>query len=250
MASVFDAFFDDIQALLEVTYDCFKKDAEAHPDNELLENLTEDVECALNVFCRHRSSGWTRRTKDKVKFNMQDVEDVCDYLIGTIPLVPPQHSESLERLRVVMREAQRRFRNIDKTIRVRLVESTEGVRTEHAPTTYTINLDKTVQQAVHQTYPAFPGACRRVGLRGRALRLWDPTPHGSAFFSKDLYDTIQDGDEVDVEVEIEKPNGPAFVQTHLPEPSAADGGHSAHGPEIGPQARRVLELLQELKQSA
>jgi hypothetical protein len=58
------------------------------------------------------------------------------------------------------------------------------------------------------------------------------------------------GDEVDVEVEIEKPNGPVFVETHLPEPSAVGGGHSAHGPEIGPQARRVLELLQELKQSA
>ena len=178
MSSVFDAFFDDIQALLEVTYDCFKKDADEHPDNELLLNLTMDVEYALSVFCRHKGSEWTRRPKKQDEFGKQHVEDMCAYVMGVIPLVPARHSESLERLRVVIREAQRRFRNINKTIQVRLVESTGGVRNAHAPTTHTINAEHTVQQAVRATYPAFPGACRQVVLRRAGnLHLWDPTPH-------------------------------------------------------------------------
>jgi hypothetical protein len=108
-----------------------------------------------------------------------------------------------------------------------------------------------VQQAVRATYPAFPGACRAVVLRSYGgLHLWDRTPQNAAWFSKDQYDTIRDGEEVDIEVELEKPDGPGFLQTQLPERGAAGGGHSAHEPEIGPQAKRVLELLRELKQSA
>jgi hypothetical protein len=212
MASVFEAFFDEIQALLELTYDCFKADAEAHPEDEVLLDLAMDVTYALEVFCRHRGSGWTRRPKEQVQLDMQTVEDVCAYVMGVW---------------------------------------TGGVRNEHPPTTQTINAEHTVQQAVRATYPAFPGACRQVVLRrAGGLHLWDRMPHGCAFFSRDRYDTIRDGDEVDIEVETEKPDGPGFFQARLPGAGAAGGGHSAHEPPIGPQARRVLELLQKLKQSA
>jgi hypothetical protein len=257
MASVFDAFFDEIQALLELTYDCFKADAEAHPEDAVLRDLAMDVEYALSVFCRHRGSGWTRRPKEQVEFDMQHVEDVCAYVMGAIPVVPARHGESLEQLRVVIRAAQRRFRNVDKTVTVRLVDSTGGVRNEHPPTTHTINAEHTVQQVVRATYPAFPGACRRVVLRRRGLNLWDRTPHGCAFFSRDRYDTLRGGDEVDIEVETEKPDGPSFFQARLPERGAAGGGHSAHEPAVaagaaaGIEAVCVgLELLRELKQSA
>jgi hypothetical protein len=227
MASVFDVFFDEIQALLELTHDCFKEDAEAHPEDRVLQDLTMDVTYALEVFCRHTDSGWSRTQKQWREFNMLDVEDVCTYVRAAILVVPERHSESLERLRVVMRAAQRRFQNIDKTIRVRLVELTGDVETENPPTTHTINAEHTVQQAVRATYAAFPGACQRVVLRRGVLRIWDRTPHGDDFFSRDIYDTIWDGDEVDIEVETEKPDGPGFFQTQLPERGAAGGGHSA-----------------------
>jgi len=237
--------------ILEPTYDCFKEDAEAHPEDEVLLDLAMDVTYALEVFCRHTDSGWSRTQKQWREFNMLDVEDVCTYVRAAILVVPERHRESLERLRVVMRAAQRRFQNIDKTIRVRIVELTGDVETENQPTTHTINAEHTVQQAVRATYPAFPGACRHVVLkRAGGLHLWDRTPHGCAFFSRDRYDTIRDGDEVDIEVETEKPDGPGFFQARLPGAGAAGGGHSAHEPPIGPQARRVLELLQKLKQSA
>ncbi len=63
-------------------------------------------------------------------FTMENVEDVCSYVMEAIPLVPVRGSESLERLRVVLRTVQRRFQNIDKEIRIKIVEWTDHVRTD------------------------------------------------------------------------------------------------------------------------
>ncbi len=164
------------------------------------------------------------------------MQDVCAYVMGALPLVPARHSQSLERLRVVMRAAQRRFQTVDKRVTVRVVDVTGGVRTEHAPIAHTVNGDKTVQQAVRETYPAFPSACQRVVLRRLGLDLWDRSPHGCAFYSGDRYATIREGDEIDIEVQIEKPEGPQFLYATMP-------GPVAHYSAVrGPQAR-MLEVV-------
>jgi hypothetical protein len=143
---------------------------------------------------------------------MENVEDVCSYVMEAIPLVPVRESESLERLRVVLRTAQRRFQNIDKEIRIKIVEWTDHVRTDHAFLVHTINAEHTVQAAVRQEYAAFPAACRRVVLRRGGgpygAKLWDLSAHGDAFFSRDQYEFINAGDVVEIEVSRMRPDGP------------------------------------------
>jgi hypothetical protein len=145
-------------------------------------------------------------------FTMENVEDVCSYVMEAIPLVPVRESESLERLRVVHRTAQRRFQNIDKEIRIKIVEWTDHSRTDYAFSVHKINAEHTVQAAVRQEYAAFPAACRRVVLRrGRGLygvNLWDLSAHGDAFFSRDKYDFINAGHVAEIEVSRMRQDGP------------------------------------------
>ena len=61
------------------------------------------------------------------------------------------------------------------------------------------------------------------------MRLWERTPRGCAFFSRDMYDMISEGDDVVIEVEIGRPDGPGYRQVRLPGAGAAAAdGSSPH----------------------
>ena len=202
----FNDFFSEIEALLQVTYDRVNT-CGSDADGRLVD-LIVAIECALRVFMRlSKKRPWTRIEKE---FTMENVNDVCAFVMEAIALVGTTDSESLDKLRVVLRTAQRMFGNIDKQITVRVVYISEGVRTYHTPTTYMINADRTVQRAVKQQYAAFPGACQRVVYRHGfvQLDLWDRTPHKCAFFSRDKYDMVEAGGEIDIVVEHVCPDGP------------------------------------------
>ena len=182
---------------------------------------------------------------------MQNVEDVCAYVMEAMALVGMTDSVSLNNLRVVLRTAQRIFQNIDKQITVRIVQIAAGRRTEYAGRRHTINGDHTVQQAVKEQYAAFPGACQRVVQRRGAgllgLHLWDRTPHGCAFFSRDKYDMMNEGDVIDIEVEDVCPGGPEAAAGCAV--VSEFGGVECNGPPSGPggqQARLVCDWLREL----
>ena len=202
----FNDFFSEIVALLQETYDHVNAGVD----------LRVAIEGALRVFMRLSLKKIpTRREKE---FTMEDVNDVCAFVMEAIALVGTTDSESLEKLRVVLRTAQRMFGNIDKQITVRVVYISEGVRTNLTPTTYMINADRTVQRAVKEQYAAFPGACQRVVYRHgpRQFELWNRT---SALFSRDTYDMVEAGGEIDIVVEHVCPAGPkaapADMQTML-----------------------------------
>ena len=178
---------------------------------------------------------------------MQNVEDVCAYVMEAMALVGMTDSVSLNNLRVVLRTAQRIFQNIDKQITVRIVQIAAGRRTEYAGRRHTINGDHTVQQAVKEQYAAFPGACRRVEQRRGQLPLWDRTPHGCVFFSRVVYDMVAAGDEIDIEVEDVCPGGPEAAAGCAV--VSEFGGVECNGPPSGPggqQARLVCDWLREL----
>ena len=210
----FNDFFSEIEASLQVTYDRVNVGG-SDADGRLVD-LRVAIERALRVFMRlSKKIPWTRREKE---FTMENVNDVCAFVMDAIALVGTTDGESLEKLRVVLRTAQRMFGNIDKQITVRVVYISEGVRTNLTPTTYMINADRTVQRAVKEQYAAFPGACQRVVYRHGLLQfeLWNRT---SALFSRDTYDMVEAGGEIDIVVEHVCPAGPkaapADMQTML-----------------------------------
>lgn len=257
--SEFHGFFDAIEGLLVVTYDHLEglpggdaADAADAADGRLVD-LRTTLEGALRVFRRWsmKPEKCTRRDKE---FTMQDVDDVCAYVMEAMALVQTTDSVcsvALANLRVVLRTAQRMFANIDKQITVRVVQIAAGARTEHAATPHTINGDHTVQGAVRQAYAAFPGACLRVvrrrGVIAR-LPLWDRTPHGCAFFSRDKYDMLQAGDEIDIEVEDVRPDGAEAAPAERVPWGAFGGGPDEYERRpAGAQAGLVGDWLHQLQ---
>ena len=246
-----------------------KADKAAHPDDKAVLNLKMKIEYALHVFMRYRARekhwvrrqvgdvGWRHRTGGpnavgEGGFTMQDVGDVCAYVMECMPLVPERLIASLESLRAVLRTAQDTFGNIDKRITVRIVEWVGDVRTVRGGAAYTINEDYTTQQAVRQEYPAFPGdACRQVVLRRGVLRtrlnLWDRTPYGREVWSRDQYEMISDGDVIEIEVCVRRPLGPEPVGAGRPTLVDWDDEDYDSGlPPGGAKGRRLCDLLREL----
>ena len=108
------AFFDEIQAPLLEVHERVKADMKVHAEEGSLTDLSVKMHCALNIFMRYgaRENSWTRRLVGQAGFRsrrgrvgdvgeagftMENVEDVCSYVMEAIPLVPARESESLER---------------------------------------------------------------------------------------------------------------------------------------------------------
>ena len=87
-----------------------------------------------------------------------------------------------------------------------------------------------------ETYPAFPGACQWVTLSTPGeydrVELWDITENGRAFFGRNLYETVSNGDCIEICVRVRKPAGPAHGAAE-PAPRAPPA-HSWRAPGRGP----------------
>ena len=104
---------------------------------------------------------------------------------------------------------------------------------------------------VQAAYPSFPRNSLQVNLRVPAfVLLWT---NGQWMFShEDMYNTIQDGNVVEVLVNGMRPVGPDTPQRHwVPDGAEPPGHHPLPQPgrAAGPEAvsRRVRALLQELQ---
>jgi hypothetical protein len=128
-----------------------------------------------------------------------------------------------------------------KEIFVKLVDRDEdGARTEHSVVTRRIDTQHTIQQAVRDVYPEFPGALRWVVLKRAGtvpgvyaptdMDMWDSTQRGARLWALSWYDTINAGDTVEIHVFIAKPPGP---RSGLP---AFEGGMVL---ENGDEARNI-----------
>jgi hypothetical protein len=125
---------------------------------------------------------------------------------------------------------------MDKAIRVRVVER-EDRRRAYAWRDYTINSEYTLQMAVQDTYPAFPGACRAVVVTdatnpGGGVIVWD-WDTGQEAWIRDKYDRIRAGAEVEIWVRTWQPDGGDWA--------------GAGKPPAGPGGAHVGALLEELK---
>jgi hypothetical protein len=137
---------------------------------------------------------------------------------------------------------------VDKSVRVRVI-TLDGFSREYGEwTTHTINAGHTVQQAVQEAYELFPGKCHEVYCRRAGERLgfelWDE----GEWVSADLYDSVVEGDGIDIMVHECKPGGPKQDWPHRTPPGefAADEKEGAHKSR-GPQRARLGELLQRLR---
>jgi hypothetical protein len=140
----------------------------------------------------------------------------------------------------------------DKSVRVRVVTLDGFSREYGAWTTYTINAGHTLQQAVQEAYPLFPGNCYKVYSRRAGERLGETLwkPEGYWDWSEDLYNSVWEGDEVEIDVHELKPGGPRQDWARRTPPGEydyeeADGAHKSRGP----QRARLGELLQRLRAS-
>ena len=134
---------------------------------------------------------------------------------------------------------EERVQDMDKAIRVRVVDMEYGSRREYAWHDYRINSGYTLQMAVRETYPAFPGACQAVvvgdptnaNTRERKS-VWIPRYTVETWMS-DKYEEIPAGGEVETWVRKWEPVGGGEV---FPENAV-----------VGPQHARVAGLLGDLK---
>ena len=135
---------------------------------------------------------------------------------------------------------------------MRIVDFTQNDVTWWPDVSYTINEDYSVQEAVEATY-RLPGGCRRVRVRRGGdlmqLNLWDLTATSLENFRGDLYDRIEDGDEVEMEVNALCPGGPngwvSGGRAAVDELVCDAESEPAPGP---PGARLVRDLLRELRE--
>jgi hypothetical protein len=148
-----------------------------------------------------------------------------------------------------------------KEIFVKLVDRDEyGARTEHSVVTRRIDREHTIQQAVRDVYPEFPGALRWVVLKRAGtepgvhaptdMDLWDSTSRGARLWAEDWYDRIRAGDTVEIHVFIAKPPGPrrglpAFEGGVVLE--NGDEARNIHHAPGGPLAAQMEKWLGDLR---
>ena len=139
--------------------------------------------------------------------------------------------------------------NMDKTVDVRVVylddDPDDRMGTERVDgerTTYTINAEHTLQQAVREMYPAFPGRCTWVTLRRGydRVHLWDRSQGASALDDQNFYSTLRSGDEVEIYVDWRRPLGPkASGSGGAGEPPRDERSNRGHGPWCGPDGKHA-----------
>ena len=116
-----------------------------------------------------------------------------------------------------------------KDIQVRVVER-EGAGWREGPyTAHRIDAAHTVQQAVLETYGTFPGTILWVSARSGGdrlgIELWYRDDGVPAWQGANLYDLIDDGDQVDVVLVAYKPGGPRPAWPEWDARGAGTGGH-------------------------
>jgi len=189
----------------------------------------------------------------------EEVAFVCDHVMEAMRM-PATDAACKVELRAVLRSAQEKFGNIDKAISIRLVEFDWGHLTLQ-PETYnaTINEDKTVQQAVGEVYPnVLNGVIKQIDIirEGSRRFLW-LLQNGDTWLTEDLYDRLEDGDELQIVFEYQLPSGTDVIAgwnnwpVHGPDDDNGWNIPSPTPPAGGPSARHegakmVCEWLREL----
>ena len=228
MSSLFESFFNEIEADMVKTY------------NDLNQEGTRDlgfnVEGALLVFMIHERKENTWERRPSMPYSLRYVKYFCECLIRVTPTVPAAHAESLQTLFSILRKAELRFHNIQKRITIQTVYETRlGAESQIKQTTHYIDAQHTVQQAVLQEYP-LPGICKTVRMTG-GVELWN-RDFGEdikrSFRDRNLYFEVEGGDTV-------------VIALTAPEDELPPSGPAAGAEDLVPARRCPSVTLREMR---
>ena len=274
-------FWDMIeQDMLEV-YQSFIAEQVEHPST-FLTIVDTMIEQALKKFMRYRKreKSWRRlqgadvNTRQRVDSFCGELMQLVSFARGDCKVRQAVDWDWVQKLQAVMAIAQTMFQNIDKDVTLCVVLWDGQTNANQAPRQHTINARHTIQEAVIEEYPQFPGFCMGVALvrqtpngphqsvmwrRSHALR-HTRTPSredeigGNRFFREDRYSELRTFDAILIFVDIRTPKGP-FVEENPHFEDDNDGNRLGPfdgiyndfnpGPDIKPWGPHILPDFEE-----
>jgi hypothetical protein len=155
--------------------------------------------------------GWVMRDVTEAA---QAAERLCRDVRLAVPLVPESEVDYKDCLLDVIAQFETHFHSTVKTITVRMFQcgrAWNSVRVLLHESTHPIDAEHTVQAAVQAVY-RLPGQCNMVFRERDPHGLWWDNEFGREQWEHEMYDLIQDGDVIVIEIlrdeDQRAPSGP------------------------------------------
>ena len=208
MSTEYDSFFKSIKKPLITAHEHFE-DRDVRDEQALRLRLR----MALSEFMRWTFQyGWVMLD---VTEPAQAAERLCRDVRLAVPLVPESEGDFKQCLLDVITQFETHFHSIVKTITVRIFRcglAWNSARVLMKESIHPIDAEHTVQEAVERAYTKLPGECNMVFRQRGPYGLWWDNEFGRRRWADEMYDLIEDGDVIVVEIlrdeDQRAPSGP------------------------------------------